>query len=488
MRSKAGGNKLMTQKNQALSPNATTSQNHSSPASLQRTLVLWQLVMIGLAYMQPMTVFDTFGIVSQDSGGHVPTAYIITLIAMMFTALSYGKMVRYYPSAGSAYTYAQKSLNPNLGFVIGWCTMLDYLFNPMINILLATIYLKALAMTFFGADINVWFYVIPLTVAMTYVNYRGVELVANINTLIVFFQLFLMAVFLILVIKGLYFDGIGKGTVASIEPFWTPDMQIGAVAAGSAILCFSFLGFDGLSSLSEEAKDAAKTIPKAIFLTTFIGGIIFIFVTYFMQLFFEGYIFEFPDESQPEVLLYVGKTMLQTCGLGLAVFAVCASGIAAHTGVSRMMYVMGRDGVLPPKIFGYINPKYKTPSINIIIVGFVCLAAGFFPFDYALHLVNFGALTAFFFVNLCVIVQYYIRDKKNQTVKQNIHYLIFPLLGMSFIIYLWFNLEQTALVIGTVWGVIGLIYLAFITKGFMQYPKEFINRNRNIGTASEEKL
>lgn len=466
----------MLHKSNALSPNAATSSlSIASPGRLQKTLVLWQLVMIGLAYMQPMTVFDTFGIVDNQSGGHVPTAYIITLVAMMFTALSYGQMVRYYPSAGSAYTYAQKSLNPNLGFVIGWCTMLDYLFNPMINILLATIYLK----TLISDDISIWFYVVPLAIVMTYVNYRGVELVANVNTLIVFCQLLLIGIFIALMIKGLVFDGVGAATIASTEPFWSEDMQIGAVAAGSAVLCFSFLGFDGLSSLSEETKDAAKTVPRAILLTTLIGGVIFIVVTYFMQLFFENYTFQNPEESQPEVLMYVGKTLLQSFGLWLAVLAVCASGIAAHTGVSRMMYVMGRDGVLPSKYFGYINPKYKTPSINIVIVGFICLFAGFFDLSFALHLVNFGALTAFFFVNLCVIVQYYIRNNQRYTVGHNFNYLLFPVLGMSFIIYLWFNLEYTALVIGVVWGMIGLVYLAFITKGFTTYPKEFLNRSRN---------
>lgn len=466
----------MLHKSNALSPNAATSSlSIASPGRLQKTLVLWQLVMIGLAYMQPMTVFDTFGIVDDQSGGHVPTAYIITLVAMMFTALSYGQMVRYYPSAGSAYTYAQKSLNPNLGFVIGWCTMLDYLFNPMINILLATIYLK----TLISDDISIWFYVVPLAIVMTYVNYRGVELVANVNTLIVFCQLLLIGIFIALMIKGLVFDGVGAATIASTEPFWSEDMQIGAVAAGSAVLCFSFLGFDGLSSLSEETKDAAKTVPRAILLTTLIGGVIFIVVTYFMQLFFENYTFQNPEESQPEVLMYVGKTLLQSFGLWLAVLAVCASGIAAHTGVSRMMYVMGRDGVLPSKYFGYINPKYKTPSINIVIVGFICLFAGFFDLSFALHLVNFGALTAFFFVNLCVIVQYYIRNNQRYTVGHNFNYLLFPVLGMSFIIYLWFNLEYTALVIGVVWGMIGLVYLAFITKGFTTYPKEFLNRSRN---------
>lgn len=475
----------MLSNTQTLSPNVT----NNGSASLQKTLVLWQLVMIGLAYMQPMTVFDTFGIVSQDTGGHVPTAYIITLIAMMFTALSYGKMVRRYPSAGSAYTYTQKSIDPKVGFVVGWCTLLDYLFNPMINILLATIYLKSQ----FG-DINIWFYVVPLAALMTYINYRGVEMVASFNSIIVFFQLLLMLIFVVLVLKGLYFDGVGAATLVSSKPFISPDMSISVVAAGSAILCFSFLGFDGLSSLSEEAKDAAKAVPKAIFLTTLIGGVIFIFITYFMQLFFEGYTFITPDESQPEVLLYAGEqamsgvqigkflasTFFQSIGLWLAIFAVFASGLAAHTGVSRMMYVMGRDGIFPKKAFGYINPKYKTPSINIVIVGLVSLSAGFFDLDFALHLVNFGALTAFFIVNVCVIVQCYFRDGQKDGFKNTMNYLILPFCGMLFIGYLWYNLEEMALKIGLVWGALGIIYLAIVTKGFRQYPKAFLDRQNNV--------
>ena len=475
----------MLSNKQTLSPNVT----NNGSASLQKTLVLWQLVMIGLAYMQPMTVFDTFGIVSQDTGGHVPTAYIITLVAMMFTALSYGKMVRRYPSAGSAYTYTQKSIDPKVGFVVGWCTLLDYLFNPMINILLATIYLKSQ----FG-DINIWYYVVPLAALMTYINYRGVEMVASFNSIIVFFQLLLMVIFVILVLKGLYFDGVGAATLVSSKPFVSPEMSISVVAAGSAILCFSFLGFDGLSSLSEEAKDAAKAVPKAIFLTTLIGGVIFIFITYFMQLFFEGYTFTNPEESQPEVLLYAGEqamsgvqigkflasTFFQSIGLWLAIFAVFASGLAAHTGVSRMMYVMGRDGIFPKKAFGYINPKYKTPSINIVIVGIVSLSAGFFDLDFALHLVNFGALTAFFIVNVCVIVQCYFRDGQKDGFKNTMNYLILPFCGMLFIGYLWYNLEEMALKIGLVWGALGIIYLAIVTKGFRKYPKAFLDRQSNV--------
>nr|WP_254591761.1 amino acid permease [Candidatus Hamiltonella defensa] len=121
--------------------NQTASNNR---IQLRKTLTLMQVVMMGLAYLQPMTIFDTFGIVSSLTQGHVPASYIIALIAILFTALSYGKMVKRFPSAGSAYTYVQKSIHPHLGFMVGWSSLLDYLFMPMINILLAKIYLSAI--------------------------------------------------------------------------------------------------------------------------------------------------------------------------------------------------------------------------------------------------------------------------------------------------------------------------------------------------------
>ena len=110
---------------------------HHAPAGLQKTLLLWHVVIIGLAYIQPMTLFDTFGLVSRDSLQHVPASYLVALVAVLLTSLSYGQMIRRYPSSGSAYTYVQRAMHPNLGFMVGWSSLLDYLLSPMVNILLA---------------------------------------------------------------------------------------------------------------------------------------------------------------------------------------------------------------------------------------------------------------------------------------------------------------------------------------------------------------
>lgn len=430
---------------------------------LRKTLTLLQVVMMGLAYLQPMTIFDTFGIVSGLSHGHVATSYILALIAILFTAISYGKLVRRFPSAGSAYTYAQKSISPYVGFMVGWSSLLDYLFMPMINILLAKIYLEAIL-----PGIPAWIFVALLVALMTIANLRGINLVANLNTGIVIVQVAIMVVFLGLVINGVY-HGEGMATLWTLRPFYSENAQLIPMITGATILCFSFLGFDGISSLSEETPNAGKVIPKAIFLTALIGGIIFIVVSYFLQLYFPDISrFKDPDASQPEIMLYVAGKLFASIILVFSCVTVLASGMASHAGVSRLMYVMGRDGVFPERFFGYVHPKWRTPAFNVILVGVIALSAVSFDLVTATALINFGALVAFTFVNLSVISQFYLREKCHRSLKDHIHYLILPLLGATTVGFLWVNLEESSMVLGLIWAGLGLIYLACLTRRFRQ--------------------
>ncbi|YCI30633.1 APC family permease [Erwinia sp. PK3-005] len=446
-------------------------QSAQPRAQLKKTLTLLPVVMIGLAYMQPMTLFDTFGIVSGLTDGHVATAYAFALIAILFTALSYGKLVHRFPSAGSAYTYAQKTISPHVGFMVGWSSLLDYLFMPMINILLAKIYFEALV-----PDLPSWIFVVMLVGFMTLTNLRGIKTVANFNSLIVVLQVAVMIALTAMVIYGVA-HGEGAGTLVSSRPFWSEHAHVVPMITGATILCFSFLGFDGISSLSEETKDAERVIPKAIFLTALVGGIIFIVVSYFLQLYFPDISrFKDPDASQPEIMLYVAGKTFQFGILIFSCITVLASGMAAHAGVSRLMYVMGRDGVFPERFFGYVHPKWRTPALNVLLVGAIALLAIRFDLVTATALINFGALVAFTFVNLSVIAQFWIREKRRYTLKDNISYLLLPLCGALTVGALWVNLEESSMVLGLIWAAVGIIYLAVVTRSFRnpvpQYSEE----------------
>ena len=449
----------------------TINSGTQSAAKLQKTLGFWHIIIIGLAYIQPMTLFDTFGLVSEESHFHVPTSYIIALIAILFTSISYGHMIRRYPSSGSAYTYAQKSIHPNVGFMVGWSSWLDYLLSPMVNIILAVIYLEALF-----PEVNHWVWVVGLTVVMTVVNLRGAKFVANFNSLIVFVQLIVIAYFTWMVYQllasGVNADGSlveAKYQLWSLEPFWNEMTSVGALITGATLLCFSFTGFDSLSSLAEETKDTEKTLPRAIFMTALFAGVIFIISTYFMQIYFPNdpkTYFADVAATQPDILQAVGGVAFKTVVLYFAIVTVMASGISAHAGVSRLMYVMGRDGVINKKIFGHISPKNFTPSYNIIIVGIVALTAGFMDLDIVISMISFGALTAFTFVNLSVISRYALRDGRTKSFKDILSFVIIPLLGFISIFAMWLEIEETALKFGLWWAMFGILYLGYKTKGF----------------------
>lgn len=435
---------------------------------LKRSLKLWQVVIMGLAYMTPMVVFDTFGIVSGITKGHVPTAYVIALIGMLFTAVSYGKLVRVFPQAGSAYTYTQKAMNRHIGFLVGWSSLLDYLFLPMVNALLTKLYLNAL---FPAVPDFIWVFVFVGIV--TVLNLRSVNVLANFNTFFVLVQVLIMVVFIFLVIRGLN-NGEGTGTVFSLQPFFIEGMNMPILITGATILCFSFLGFDAVTTLSEETPNPEKTIPKAIMLTAIWGGVIFITTSFFIQSFFPDISrFKDPDAALPEIALYVGGKLFQSIFLCTTFVNTLASGLASHASVSRLLYVMGRDKVFPEKWFGYIHPKWRTPAINVVIVGVISLSAWFFDLITATSLINFGALMAFTFVNLSVISHFAFREKMHRTPKGFFDYIIMPLIGAGSVGILWINLELSSLIMGMGWFMIGLAYLAYLTKAFRMAPPQY---------------
>lgn len=435
-----------------------------TPPGLKRTLKLSHIIILGLGYLTPMTVFDTFGIVTEETGGHVPLSYLLALCAMLFTAASYGKMVKEFPSAGSAYTYTRKTINPHLGFLVGWVSLLDYLFLPMVNALLTKIYMSAAF-----PNVPGWAWIIGITLLMTLVNIRGAHVTANFNTIFVCFQVLVTLSFVILTIYHLM-NGVHGGTVFSTTPFFTSDMEFAAIFSGAAILCFSFLGFDAVTTYTEETINPKKNIPKGIFLVALIGGLIFTTTSYFGQgLFPNASYFADPESASAEIAFFIGGTLFQSIFLAGALTGTIASGLASHTSASRLLYAMGRENVLPRKIFGYVHPRFHTPVLNIVLIGIFCLSALFLDLETVLSFINFGALTAFTAVNLCVIFHFIIRKKERGLVAY-FKYLVLPLIGASFVAFLWSNLDRNSLYLGIGWAILGIGYLLYATKFFTYTP------------------
>lgn len=264
----------------------------------------------------------------------------------------------------------------------------------------------------------------------------------------------------------------GAFSLFTLTPFYQPEAGFSAVIAGASILCFSFLGFDSITTFAEEVKNPTKVLPKAILIITFSGGAIFTLVAYLAQIVYPNYAsFSDPDSASYVIIQSVGGSFLASLFIVMISIGCFGSAMVSQASVGRLLYSMGRDGVLPKRIFGFIHPKYKTPFNNLLIVSAISLASLFINMATATSLINFGALLAFTCVNLSVIAHFYLR-RKERSITGTIQYLLFPIVGMVSDVWLLCNLASYSLTLGIVWFCIGLVYLMVITKAFKQRPPE----------------
>ncbi|MFD1706403.1 APC family permease [Siminovitchia sediminis] len=437
-----------------------------SSQSLKRTLTLWPVVLFGLAYMTPMIVFGIYGVLADETGGVVATAYLVAMVAMLFTAYSYGQMVKAYPISGSAYTFTRKSINPHLGFMVGWAVILDYVFLPMVIWLIGSVYLHAA----FPA-IDTWVWILAFIIITSAINIIGIRVTTTINFIMMLFQFLVIGLFIILSVVSLS-QGEGMGTFFTATPFFNEDMAFSLVLAGASIACYSFLGFDAVTTLSEETVSPEKTLPRAIFLIALIGGAIFVIVSYFVYLIFPDHTqFENYDTAGLEIAQFIGGNLFSAIFLAGMITAQFASGLSAQASASRLLFAMGRDNVLPRKLFGLLHRSFRTPIGNIIVIGMIGLIALAMNVSTSTSFINFGAFITFTFVNLSVIGHYYVRGKKRHG-KDLILYLVLPLIGTALNVWLFTNLDIHALTLGSIWAAIGFIYLLIMTKGFKKEPPE----------------
>ncbi|AZV28797.1 amino acid permease [Pseudomonas syringae] len=433
-------------------------------ARLQRTLSLGSVVLFGIAYMTPIIVLGTFGILAQSTAGMVPAAYLAALVAMFFTAMSYGRMAAAFPVAGSAYSYVRKAISPKLGFIAGWAVLLDYLFLPMAIWLIGAAYLASAF-----PSIPQWIWVLAFIGITSAINIIGLKLANGINALLMLVQFLVLVAFVALCVH--YVGGDASTPLWSIKPFFNGDMQMPLIMSGAAIACYSFLGFDAVSTLTEETRDPRRTIPRAIMLITLIGGLIFVGVSYFVQIAHPSFQFDSVDSAAYEIARNIGGDLFVSIFLIGLIVGQFASGLSAQVSGSRLLFAMGRDGVLPKSFFGTLHERFGTPVNSILLCAVVALLALKLDVTTSTSFINFGAFLAFSLVNLSVIFHYWIGGEK-KGLRELILFLIFPFIGLAADLWLMVSLDHLAVYLGLSWLAIGVVYLAVLTGGFRRQPPE----------------
>lgn len=428
---------------------------------LKRSLSFWDLLIYGLIFMVPIAPFGIYGSVVTTANGMVVLAYLIGMVGMIFTALSYARMSEAFPMAGSVYSYAGKGINQYVGFIAGWAILLDYILVP------ALLYVvSATALTGMLPGVPGWIWLVFFIVINTVINYFGIEFTAKANKIILVFELIVLILFVVIGISAIA-QGV-NGAVFSFDPLFNPDSFSMSVVMGAvSIAVLSFLGFDAISTLSEESADGPKAVGKATIYSLLIVGVLFMVQTWVAALIFPNFNdFEDIGTAFYEVAAIAGGEWL---GVLTAIATAIAWGIAdalvAQVAISRVLFSMGRDRKLP-KFLAKVHPKYKTPYASILVVAVISLIVGLIfmgNIGILSQFVNFGALTAFLFLHVSVVVHYIGKSKSRNFWS----HLILPAIGFIVIAYVWINLASQAKTLGLSWiavGVVVAIYFAFTKK------------------------
>ena len=425
---------------------------------LKRSLTLTDLVVYGMIFMIPIAPFGVYGYVNAEAPGMVPLAYIIGMVAMVFTALSYGSMARAFPVAGSVYSYAQRGLNQHVGFIAGWLMLLDYLLIPPLLYVYA-----AMALNHLYPDIPKVGFILAFLVSATFVNLRGITFTARMNIVFLLAQLVVLGIFLFYAWTALH-NGGGNGEL-TLAPLYNPQtFNFALLMQAVSIAVLSFLGFDAISTLAEEIKgDPGRSVGKAALITLVVMGTIFVVQTWIATDLAAGLGFKSADTAFYEIAeLAAGSWLATLTPVTTALSWGIAVAVTSQSAVSRLLFGMARDGKLP-KILARVHPKHNTPYMSIYLVAVLSLLICYLfinSVDTLTSLVNFGALSGFMLLHLTVINYYWRRQKSGQVVR----HLICPMIGFIIVAAIMVNMGVDAQKLGLIWIALGLVYLFFLNK------------------------
>jgi putrescine importer len=431
-------------------------------------LSFWALVLFGLAAVGPTAPYAFFGIGAGKSHGHFALVYLIGMVAISFTALSYGRMASSFPEAGSTYTYASRALHPILGFFAGWAMILDYLLIPLISLIIVGVSGHKLI-----PEVPYVAWAVITALLVTAINLFGIEMTALatavFNSILAVSVLWFVTVAVLALLRG-----TGRGALLSSQPFYNSStFSFRAVMSATPIAVLSFLGFDGISTLAEDSKNARTNVARATVLVCLLAGFIFILQTYLGQLLWPDYSTFSPLETAfSDIARMVGGKWLSYLVVSLVVGQAVVAGLTSQASASRLLFGMSRDGRLPHLVFGYLHPRLNTPIYSMLLMAFIeLLGALWLNLEEATDLVNFGACLGFMLVNLSVVRHYFLRLRERST-KQIFSSLLFPLMGFIVSTSIWLSISSLAFKIGFIWSALGLIYLGCLTHGFRQEVRE----------------
>jgi putrescine importer len=443
-----------------------------SAPRLRRVLTLWDLIFYGIVLIQPTAPIPLYGVAQKLSDGHLVTIILIALFAMLITAVSYGRMATLYPTAGSAYTYVGKGLNPHLGFLAGWAMILDYLLQPLIN----TVWISTALHERYVSAIPYVGWAALIAGIMTALNLAGVKTSAQSNKVLLAIMSAVVVFFVVLAIRYL-FTNEGWAGLFSTQPLYDPTtFNSHRILTATSFAALTYIGFDGVTTLAEDVENPKRNVLLAVVLTCVFAGVCSAFESYLgARIWPDWRSFPNLETAFMDICRRVGGLFLFNAMGFILIVAAFGSGLTGTLGAARLLFGMGRDGVLPRKTFGYLKPGSNTPTFNILLIGALSFVGAVLlnyvgsAYEHAGELLNFGAFLAFMGVNLATFWQFSMAKPQGYRTRL-LRDAVLPLFGFFFCGLIWWNLNPLAKTVGGMWFAVGLIYVAIRTRGFRAAP------------------
>jgi amino acid transporter len=365
-------------------------------------------------------------------------------------------------------------LDPRLGFIAGWCMFMDYLLVPILCVIYTSVAARHL-LPF--VPYPVW--VLAFAGGFTALNLNGIKVASRANWALMVVMSAVVFWFMAAAVRYVL-AAFGPAGLFTVKPFYAPEsFSWSAVGSGTALAALTYVGFDGLTTLSEEVRNPRRNVLLAAVLTCLITGLWSGSQVYLAQV-------SWPDWAA--ITRGAANEAARTAALDTAIMAVAkrvggvaldaalslvlvvgsiGSGVTGQVGAARLLYGMGRDGVLPRKFFGHLDRKHAGPSRNIVFIGALALAgAASLSYAESAKLINFGAFLAFIGVNLACLREFFWRGPK--TVRSFLLNFLPPAAGALVCLVIWTSLPLKTLAIGGAWMAAGIGYLAWRTSGFRE--------------------
>lgn len=432
---------------------------------LARVLSRRDLIVYGLVILTPTAPYPVFGLIQQTSGGHATLCYLVAMVAMLFTAASYARMAVAFPLAGSTYTYVQRGISQEAGFLAGWAMMLDYFLIPLLSVVYA-----ALTMARLFPQVPYLAWALVFTAGITWVNLRGIRYTMRANTVLMAILTTAAVLFAVLAIRSIVISG-GWSALWSPAAIFNPgSFSMRTLMLGAGISALSYIGFDAVTTLAEDAREPSRDMGFATITVCLMQAAICAVTVYLASIVWPDFR-TFPEAET--AILDLGQRIGGRAFFLWLTFVLLVAGLASamtgQAGASRLLLGMGRDGVIPRRLFGTIDAVHSSPSRGIWFMAGITMAGSLLAqFQLIVELLNFGAFAGFILVNLSVIGHYFIRLNQKAIWKN----LMAPTLGAMVCAYLWLSLSPNAKIVGAIWMSLGVVYLAFLTRGFRVAPRE----------------